>query len=104
MQDAATQVVLNKFCADVSKVIYALRLNGDHLVTAGDLTRYSSLLRDSLARSLGWDVGDDGWHQATCGTSEGGLGLRTAEEIAFPAFIASRVSASPAVHSILTQL
>ena len=104
VQDAATEVVLKKACADVSKVVYTLRLNGDRLAQAGNLPRYSGLLRDSLARSLGGDVGDHGWQQATCGTSEGGLGLRTAEEVALPAFIASRVSAAPAVRMIFAQI
>jgi hypothetical protein len=104
VQDAATELVLKKTCADVSKVAYCLRLNGDHLVEACDLPCYSKVLRDSVARTLGGDVGDHGWLQATCGTSEGGLGMRAAEEIALPGFIASRISAAPAVQSIFNRM
>ena len=104
VQEAATQVVLRKACAAVPKVVYTFRLNGDRLAEAGELHRYTKLLRDSVARSLGGDVCDNGWQQATCGTSEGGLGLRTAAEIALPAFTASRLSAAPAVHSVFARL
>ena len=36
-QDSATELVLKKACADVSKVVYTLRLKGDRLSEEGDL-------------------------------------------------------------------
>jgi hypothetical protein len=102
VQDPATEVVLKKSCADVSKIIYTLRLNGDRLITSEKLPEYTSVMRESLARSLGGDLIDTAWEQATCGKL--GLGFRTAEEVALPAFIASRTAAAPAVRAIFGRL
>jgi hypothetical protein len=102
VQDAATEVVLKKSCADVSKIVYSLRLNGDRLAKCDKLQGYSTSLRDSLARSLGGALVDTSWRQAVCGRL--GLGFRTAEEVALPAFIASRTAAAPAVRAIFARL
>ena len=103
VEDAATELVLKKECADVCKIIYTLRLNGDR-IPEDMLQRYSCVLRESVARTLGGDLGDDSWRQATCETKAGGLGIRPAEEVALPAFLASRVSARPAVRQIFQRL
>ena len=84
VDDAATEVVLKKDCADIGKITYTLRLNGDR-ISEEHLGEYTQVMRESISRSLGGDVPDDAWSQATCGLKCGGLGLRTAEEVALPA-------------------
>ena len=81
-----------------------LRLNDDRLLESGVLPLCTRILRSSLARSLGGGLGDAAWKQATCGSNEGGIGLRTAEEVALPAFVASRTAAKPAVQDIFLRL
>jgi hypothetical protein len=62
------------------------------------------MMRESLERTLGGDVGSAGWTQATCGVKDAGLGFRTAYKVALPAFIASRVAAWPGAESIFQDL
>ncbi len=103
VEDAATELALKSACADVSKVMYTLRLNGDRL-PEDVLTSYSAVLRASATRTLAGAVGDDQWSQATCATKAGGLGLRPAEEVALPAFVASRIGAWPAVRELFQRV
>ena len=94
--------VLESKCADVSKIVHALRPNGDRLAASGKLVGFSTVLRESLSRSLGGELTETSWQQAGCGSI--GLGFRTAEEVALPAFVASRVAARPVVFSIFERL
>ena len=64
--DPAVELILKRKCADVGKVMYTLRANGD-LFTSSELETYDELMRDSLGRTLGGDVSEHGWMQATCG-------------------------------------
>ena len=100
VEDAATELVLNKSSADVSKIVHTLRLNGDRLASSSG--NFSQMMRESLARTLGAELVDTSWRQATCGNV--GLGLRTAEEIALPAFIASCTAAAPGLRQIFARL
>eukprot|EP00973_Karenia_brevis_P020229 2776446-Karenia_brevis.AAC.1 len=84
-------MVLRGSCADVSKVMYQLRLNGD-LLDESDLAVLGTIQRTGVAHTLGGDVGDLAWMQATRGRQSGGLGLRPASEVALPAFVASRTA------------
>jgi hypothetical protein len=45
-------------------------------------------------------MSDTSWWQAALGVGEGGLGMRSAREVALPAFIGSRVSARPMVEAM----
>ena len=44
---------------------------------------------------------DTSWWQATTGVTSGGLGLRTARSTANAAFVASRISSRPLVHTMV---
>jgi hypothetical protein len=103
IDDAATEIVLKKACADVSKITYTLRLNGDR-IPEEQLEEYTTMLRNSTTRSLGGDVLDEAWLQATCATDSGGFGLRKAEDVALPAFIASRIAAGPIAGHIFNRI
>ena len=67
-------------------------LQGDEL-DGPTLEAYALTLRESLATTVGGTVPDDAWEQATLGLEEGGLGIRTPEMVALPAFVASRTTA-----------
>jgi hypothetical protein len=84
-------MVLRCSCADVSKVVYQLRLSGDKMTDA-ELEGLGKIQRTGTAQTLGGDIGDLAWAQATAGRKKAGLGLRPATEVALPAFIASRTA------------
>lgn len=98
-----TEYVLKADCADVCLATYALRLHGDSL-TRDDPESYSAVPRESLSQTLGGDLGDDGRAQATCAVKAGGLGFRTPEGLALPAFAASRTTARPGALALFKRL
>ena len=87
-------------CADVSKLMYHLRINGD-LLDEDLLVAFDGQLRASVSASLNGDLPDHSWWQATAGVSCGGLGLRTALGIALAAFVASRIMCRPLVSTVV---
>ena len=91
VDDPATQIVLRCSCADVSKVVYQLRLSGDKMTDA-ELEGLGKNQRTGTAQTLGGDIGDLAWAQATAGRKKAGLGLRPATEVALSTFIASRTA------------
>jgi hypothetical protein len=91
-----TELVLARLCGDVAKVQYNLRLNGD-CIDAELLAEHDRSLRNTLDFSLGGDLSDTAWSQATLGVKSGGLGLREACTVALPAFVASRIASRPHV-------
>ena len=93
---APTEIVLTRLCGDVAKVQYNLRLNGDVMDT-DLLTQHDTSLRETLTSTLGGDLTDNAWAQATMGVKQGGLGFREARTVALPAFIASRIASRPHV-------
>ena len=94
---------LKTACGDVCKATYALRLNGDKIPEAS-LGGFTATLRDSIGVTLGGELGDEPWEQATCAEGEGGLGMRTPEEVSLPAFVASRATARPAACALFARL
>ena len=101
--DAATEFVLKSECADVCKATYALRLNGDR-IPEDSLAHFETAFRDSIGCTLGGEVGDEPWAQATCATREGGLGARTPLEVSLPAFVASRATARPGAFALFARM
>ena len=75
---APTELILTRQSADVSKLIYHMRINGDHLDPA-ILSAFDGGLRLAVESILGGELPDLSWWQATCGVKFAGLGLRTAE-------------------------
>ena len=103
VQDAAVEVVLKSECATVGKVAHLLRADCDRL-TPDELGRWDAEMRCSLGRSLNGELEDVAWIQAMGGFSFGGLGWRTASDLALPAFLASRIAARPAVQLLFDSL
>ena len=92
-------MVLTRKCADVSKLTYHMRINGD-MLDKDLLVAFDGQLRASVSASL---------NGRTCRTTPGGkppraspaLGLRTALGIALPAFVASRIMYRPLVSTMV---
>ena len=103
---APTELVLTRQCADVSKLMYHMRINGD-ILDHDLLGSFDGQLRASVSNSLSGDLPDHSWWQATTGVTVGGLGLRTAVTVALPAFVASRILSRPLVvtmvHTIMAE-
>ena len=95
-------MVLKQKCADVSLVMCQLR-TVDRLA-AHALDGYDEMLKGSLDRTLGGDIGEHAWRQAAAGVRDGGLGFRRAARVALPAVLASRTAARPAAACILEDL
>ena len=88
-------------CADVGKLSYHMRANGDpiypHLLSSFDKD-----LRTSIETILGGSMLDSSWWQAAFGVKHGGLGLRQAADVALPALVASRVASRLQVATMAT--
>ena len=100
---APTELVLTRQCADVSKLLYHMRIHGD-ILDHDLLASFDGQLRASVATSLAGDLPDHSWWQATTGVAVGGLGLRTAVTVALPAFVASRILSRPLVATMVDHL
>ena len=100
---APTELVLTRQCADVSKLMYHMRINGD-ILDHDLLVSFDGQLRASVSNSLSGDLPDHSWWQATTGVTVGGLGLRTAVTVALPAFVASRILSRPLVVTMVDHL
>ena len=103
IQDLLSDGMLTRQCADVSKLLYHMRINGD-ILDHDLLASFDGQLRASVATSLAGDLPDHSWWQATTGVAVGGLGLRTAVTVALPAFVASRILSRPLVATMVDHL
>ena len=86
---APTELVLTRQCADVSKLMYHMRINGN-ILDDDLLASFDGQLRASVATSLAGDLPDHsvaGHHRCY----SWGPGLCTAVTVALPAFVASRI-------------
>jgi hypothetical protein len=101
---APTETVLTRFCGDVAKVTFQLRLNGDR-IDEEQLERHDSSLRSSIDTIIGGGLTDEAWQHATLGVSSaGGLGMRDAQSVARSAFVASRIASRPHVLTLAKHL
>ena len=98
-----TELILTRRCLDVSKLSYLLRCDGD---TAPEIVlhKFDQDMRESVEDTLGGRMGDLSWLQAALGVQTGGLGLREAEWMSLPSFIASRIASRPLVMEMAQHL
>ena len=89
------EVTLERVCLNVSKAAFLLRCQGDRL-DASILGKFDRGMASGLESALWGSLPDDSWHHATLAVDAGGLGMREAQAIALPAFLA-RVAARPLV-------
>ena len=66
-------------------------------IESGSLSRFDNNLRAAVEITLGGDLPDTSWLQATTGVTFGGLGFRSAESTALAASLASRITSRPLV-------
>ena len=77
-----------------------MHINGDRIDHSAT-NRFDRNLRAAIESSLGGDLPDTSWMQAITGVTYGGLGLRSADSTALPAFVASRLSSRPLVKTMV---
>ncbi len=92
----ATEMVLTRKCTDVSKLTYLLRTSGD-LIDTALLENFDVGMKRAVETILGGSLQDAAWWQATIGVRYGGLGMREATAVVFPAFLGSRLASRPLV-------
>ena len=90
---APIELVLTRQCADVSKLMYHMRINGD-ILDHDLLASFDGQLRASVSNSLSGDLPDHSWWQATTGVVT----------VALPAFVASRILSRPLVVTMVDHL
>ena len=98
--DAHQALFLLKNCLSLPKLLYVLRCSQawkfPHLLQVFD-----NVIRTSVSRITNTDMTDTVWKPASLLVAKGGLGLRCAEQIAFPAYMASIFSATHLVSSMV---
>ena len=99
VNDAGTELVLLRRCADSCKISHLLRAAGLH-VDSEALSKFDKSLATCLERIVMSEMDDAAHTQASIGVKEGGLGLRRAADIALPAFISSRCQARPFIQRL----
>ena len=100
---SAAELVLTRRCADVGNVNYWLRCYGD-VLRHEPASRFDKDLRAAVEESLCGKLSDTAWWQGGIGVAKGGLGLRSAQDMALPAFVSSRVASRPMVAHMLTHI
>jgi len=87
-------MALLRVSANVGRVVHLLRAAGPE-IGQGALGAFDAEMRAALGALLGGGVSQRSWEQAAGSVGDGGLGLRLATELQYPAFLASRTQARP---------
>jgi hypothetical protein len=89
-------------CLAIPKLVYSLRSAPTFLEQ--DLLRsFDTTMRQGLEILLNVSLDDNAWLQATLPVSLGGIGFRSVESLAFPAYLSSSASTSDLVSSLLAE-
>ena len=99
VDDARVELALLRVSANVCRVVHLLRAAGPD-VDEGLLVEFDEMQRIALGSLLGGPLSDRVWDQAAGAAGQGGLGLRSARELQFPAFLASRTQAKAMVEDL----
>eukprot|EP00973_Karenia_brevis_P091573 12408189-Karenia_brevis.AAC.1 len=103
LEHSASELVLTRRCGDVSNFVYWLRCYGD-VIGQDPAEQFDKDLRTALESMSGGPLPDTAWWQSSLGVKSGGLGLRSARDVALPAFIGSRVSSRPMVNAMFEHI
>ena len=98
--DAHPALMLLKSCFALPKLLYVLRTSAAYKFPEL-LQRFDLAIRDGLSAICNVDLTDDAWAQARLPVRHGGLGIRTAEDLAASAFLASHHATEDLVARIL---
>ena len=99
LQNGQTSLALTLACLSTNKAVHTLRLAGDQ-IDIKLLQQYDEVLRRAVTAALECDVIDDAWEQSCRPLDQGGLGIHLDSEVAMPAVLASRFTASPIVEAL----
>jgi len=67
-----------------------------------ELLHYNTLICQTFQQILNIQFGDETWHQSTLPVSLGGLGVRSATDLALPTFLASVTAKADYISQLLT--
>ena len=99
--DRHTAIFLLRNCFAMPKLLYPL-LSSPCFTDSDSLKMFDDVLRSALTEICNVDFDDVGWTQATLPLRHGGLGIRSASDIALPAFLSSAFASSTLVSEILS--
>ena len=97
--DAHPALFLLKNCFAVPRLLYTLRSSPCYAVQ--HLSRFDDHIRASAEHLCNISFDDPGWAQAKLPIRAGGIGLRTATDLALPAYLSSRAASRDLVQRIL---
>ena len=103
VDDACYELTLTRKCADVGLAMYLLRVHGDRLSSAA-LGSLDLALREAVEEGVREHLDDDAWVQCGLAVCQGGLGMRSASDVALPAALGSLVAAQPLVGHLASGL
>ena len=92
--DAPAEMALLRMSANACRVVHLLRAAGPEISDVA-LASFDESQEQALGAVLGGPLPAISLQRASCGAADGGLGLRRARDLRFPAFVASRVEAKP---------
>ena len=92
--DAPAEMALLRMSANACRVVHLLRAAGPEISDAA-LASFDESQEQALGAVLGGPLPAISLQRASCSAADGGLGLRRARDLRFPAFVASRVEAKP---------
>ena len=101
IEDAQVEFTMLRACLGACRVLYLLRGAPPGPLVLEVLREADGHMRKTLERLLGCSVPDPAWTQAGLRVSEGGLGLRHALDVAYPAYLGSVMSSSALVAKLL---
>ena len=103
IDDVGCELAVTQSCLGACKVTHLLRASGA-FISEEALLVHDNQLQQSLNEMFGCEVPPEALLQISCGTQNGGLGLRRATDLALPAFIASRAESKAAVATLVADL
>ena len=86
-------------CFSLPKLLYTLR--SAPCFASTELVHYDTLIRQTLQQILNIQFGDETWQQSTLPVSLGGLGVRSATDLALPTFLASVTASADFISQLL---
>ena len=100
MGDVPCELSTLQACLGSCKINYLLHAAGN-VISECELKNYDDLLAAGLGNILDCPISNLSSMQAACGIQSGGLGLRSAVDLALPAFIASRTDCKHYVQELI---
>jgi len=91
---------LLKNCLSMPKMVYLLRCVPSWKAPI-QLASFDSVMREALESISNGAIDDSAWAQASLPVARGGLGIRSAQQLSVPAFLASVASTANLVTAIL---